>query len=534
MFHACGNGAVCGLAVALLSATRVAAQDTTGVPRTLSIGSIEQRFLRYEQSLDSTARTPWSLRPFAPHQIASMQTGSMVLRAIGNRHIPRLAGTLSLSALPADIGFVYNTTYPFGWNDAAVWKGRGTTLIAEGGAEFAWGILTATVKPLVFYSENRLFSLLPVADTGSSPFADAFAPRTIDRPQRFGDASFVRVDPGQTMVRVDLFGLTAGVSTANQWLGPMSEWPYILGDNAAGFPHVFAGIQEPLNVGIGRIQGRLFYGRLSQSDFTTVPDSSSYRFTTGIVGIFLPRGLPGLELGAARMFEYRWPDAGLSWPDFRKPFESILKEFVKGDPGMRFNRSADNQEASAFVRWVVPGSGFEAYAELGREDHNWNLRDFIASPDHSASHGLGARKAWRDTDSTLHGFRIETIDLDPSILARTRKQGFKYTHALTRQGHTEEGQLLGVGFTAIDGGGALIGWDWLKRNGNLGSMSLSRLVMHEQTESPALDVMYAFSADRSRRKGLFDVTVGLSIVYEMNRDFGGDAGNVQLRSGIRW
>src|SRR5207237_1302298 len=144
------------------------------------------------------------------------------------------------------------------------------------------------------------------------------------------------------------------------------------------------------NVWVGTIHGRVFYAELAQSAFTKLTGDTARRFGSGISASFMPALFPGLEIGGARMLATYWPEGGIGWPELRKPFEQFLKEHVRDA-----DAKVDNQEASMFARWVMPANGFEAYGEFGREDHSGNGRDLILEPDHSATFGLGLRKAWR-------------------------------------------------------------------------------------------------------------------------------------------
>jgi hypothetical protein len=314
----------------------------------------------------------------------------------------------------------------------------------------------------------------------------------------------------------------------------MTEWPFLLSNNASGFPHFFAGSSSPWNIGIGKIHGRIFYGGLSQSAYMSDPDTvTSGRFITGVMGTFSPAFLPGLEIGAGRIFEYAWPTNGISWHDLRKPFETFLKEHVKGDPNLG-TQSADNQLASIFARWVLPHSGLETYGEFGRDDHNQNARDAIAEPDHDATYGLGLRKAWLSPDGTVTGFRAEVLNMEQSTLARARAQGLWYGHTFTRQGHTEMGQVLGAGFAAIEGAGSMIGLERFSPGGASSSLSLTRMIMRVRTTEPAADVEYALAAERTRSAGPVRITTGLTAVYNLNRYFTADVGNVMVNCSIRW
>ena len=127
---------------------------------------------------------------------------------------------------------------------------------------------------------------------------------------------------------------------------------------------------------------------------------------SGIIGLITPKGFDGLELGAARFFHQAWPEDGLSLNDFTKQFESILKSSLGESP--------DNQIASVFARWAFPRSGFEIYAEYGREDHNWDFRDLILEPDHSGGYMLGITKILRSSPESFYAIRAETMNLQVS------------------------------------------------------------------------------------------------------------------------
>jgi len=390
------------------------AQDTSvrEGPRHVMVGSDDENYLRYLQDAGVAEEYPWSLREFSQKELAilAVARGSHPWsgRGVYKDYRPSI---FSFEFLPLSVVFRYNTAFPYGSNDGAVWAGRGLTSAIDLGFAFRAGPLSVTFNPIAFRSENQSFQLQASGEAGTNPLADPLFPNAIDRPQRFGTGPYSRVDPGESTVRLDLFGLAAGISTANMGWGPMEIYPYIIGANAAGFPHAFVGTSTPLPIWIGKIHGRLYWGRLDQSDFSPVSGTSYYsselesgtkRFMSGAVAIFQPRGVSGLELGAARFFHSVWPRSGIPRSYFTKPFQALLKNSLSGSGGFVGGTDAgvgDNQLASAFARWVFPGSGFELYGEYGREDHSANLRDFIQEPDHSRTYGVGFRKVFSG-DST--------------------------------------------------------------------------------------------------------------------------------------
>jgi hypothetical protein len=213
----------------------------------------------------------------------------------------------------------------------------------------------------------------------------------------------------------------------------MSEYPFLLGNNAPGIPRLFMGTARPLNVGIARLHAKVIWGRLEQSAFSPVEGSSKYfsfdepgrsRFATGLALVLLPRGLTGLELGFARFYHSVWPQEGLPPSYFRKAFDPWLKQSLPRDSALSDpSDPTDNQLASVFARWAFPGSGFELYAEYGKEDHNWDMHDAINEPDHARSYGLGFRKVFARSAGSFRGLRAELINFQMPTLARHRPQG---------------------------------------------------------------------------------------------------------------
>ena len=542
---------------------RVSAQDTVAVPLAVKdtgareaphhvmVGSDDENYLRYLQDAGLAPQYPWSLREFSQPELATMavKSGSHPWSSKGDyKDYP---AKYSFKILPVNVVFRFNSAFPYGSNDGAVWAGRGLTSAIDLGFAFRAGPLSVTINPIAFRAENASFQLQANGVPGS-PYADPLFPAGIDRPQRFGARAYSRVDPGESTVRLDVFGVAAGVSTANMGWGPMELYPYILGANASGFPHAFVGTSNPIPILIGKIHGRVVWGRLDQSDYSPVAGTTFYsskleagtrRFVSGAVGIFEPRGVPGLELGVARFFHSVWPRTGIPRRYFTKPFEAILKNSLSGpagfvggtDPGV-----GDNQLASAFIRWVFPSNGFEVYGEYGREDHSAQERDFLQEPDHSRTYGLGLRKVFRNDSLRLSAFRIELINYELPTLARHRSEGGIYIHGELRQGHTNRGQLLGSDTGVGSGGGSLISWDRYDRSGAI-SIGWTRTIREQAgdfyitglTNPRANDVQNALTFARVRYSRNGEFTSCVTMVREYNRDFQGDAWNMNLVIGYR-
>jgi hypothetical protein len=466
--HAVLAGAI---ALLVMSPTASAQSESSvaGARGGVSAGGELDNYLRY---LQTTGRVPlgaWGLRPFSAAQVDS-------LSKVGGAHpwqrswLFRSDSAHHFSVLPLAANVGFNSAFPWGSNDGAVWAGRGITTSLQGGVAATWGPVSLVLNPVVFSAQNTSFKLQPNGQTGNGRFANGDFPNEVDLPQRFGDGAYSQFDWGQSTLRIDWFGVSAGFSTANQYWGPATVFPVILGNNAAGIPHAFVGTERPTNIGIGKIQAQVVYGIERQSEFSPVvgPDTftdadhaGNKRFMSGLVVTFSPAPIPGLEIGAARFFHQAW-FGSIGSAELKSPFEGILKSTIsKGIalPGIDDKDALKNQIASLFGRWVFPHSGFEFYAEYGHEDHNADARDLESEPDHSRIAMVGFRKVFTNSDTTFHALRAEYIDGTAPTLDRHRDEGLVYVHSPLRQGHTQGGQLVGADIGVGSPAGGQVAWE---------------------------------------------------------------------------
>jgi hypothetical protein len=513
----------------------------------LVVGSELEEYLRYAQSMGVVRGDPWSLRDFSRSQ-------SVALQSVAGAHpwaariSPAAGQEFSWQFLPASIDLIANSAFPYGDNDGAVWAGKGLTTVLAAGVTASWNHFTLTLAPQFFRAENSAFTLMPTGQTGPLEFADGQFGDIVDRPQRFGASAYQRLDPGQSTFRFDGYGVTAGVSTASQSWGPSDRYQYVLGNNAGGYPHIFFGTEHPVNAGFAGIHGRLVWGSLTQSDYSPVTgpeyfvdgvQSGTKRFTAGMIAVIQPRGMKGLEIGGARFFHGAWPKDGLTRGDFTSLFQNIFKRGLPTQtslPGSDNTKGVrDNQLFSVFVRWVIPGTGFETYGEFGREDHSWDIRDFIQEPDHGgASRLVGARKMWNNG----YAFRAEAINYEAPQLTRFRPEGSVYLHYVLRQGHTLNGQPLGANVGMGSGAGSTFAVDRYNANGRT-TVEWTRSVAHERGNYPlngvvdekAVDVMHTLSLQSLRFRGPIDFTGKLNLTMNLNRYFQSDVFNLGAQFG---
>lgn len=537
--------------ITLLLVAPVAAAGQTysgaGGPHEVFVGSETEQYLRYLSVAGEANANSWSIRPLSPSQIAAMgvDTSSHPWRG-------RLWGFAKSSSLvefrllSPNASERFNSEFPYGSNDGAIWAGRGLTFAAQAGIYARVGPLSLTLLPTFFRAENSSFVLAPSSlPCGcGQPIYDS----NIDRPQQFGTTAYERVDPGQSSIRLDLVGVSAGASTANEGWGPSTEFPFLLGNNAPGFPHAFVGSSHPFPILIGRMHLRVIYGRLDQSDYSPVTGPKYYasrlqtgrvRFASGFIGSFQPRGIDGLEIGAARFIHSIWPRTGIPRSYLRKP----LRAFLKSELGTSFDTQiagSDNELASAFARWAFPGAGLEVYGEYGRDDHNYDLRDLLQEPDHQRVYSLGLAKTFRGAASQFDVLRLEVMNFElPSLTTTTRGEGTIYLHSVSRQGHTNRGQLLGADIGVGAAGASTVRWDHYSPQGRWG-LFWHRNVRQE-TGDPGLDrpstrqlsdVIQAVGFEKLTFTSRFDITTSLTLMRDFDRNFDHSLSNINAAVAI--
>ena len=533
------------ISLLLASTHPLGAQQSRLTMLDFSTGSEMEDYLRVMQIAGKVPLYPWSIRGFSRREITRLATAD----SSGPWKLRDRFATTPITVGPVRLGAIINSAFPYGANDGAVWAGRGLTSVISGGGAAGLGPVSIAVDPVAFRANNTAFDLLANGKTGPQAFnhGGAFTD-AVDYPQRFGNTAYSRADPGNSSVRFDSRLVTFGVSTANEWIGPATEYPFLLGNNAPGFPHIFLGTGEPLNIWIARIHARLMWGKLYQSDYSPVTGPAQFSFDTarGIVInggtmrlmasgelVVLPRGLPGLEAGLGRFFHVpNTPDEpnGSFW---KKPFRVLFQknEVAQGDLG-----GFDNQLASLFFRWVFPHSGLEVFGERGFEDQLYDLRDLFLDLDHEREYMLGIQKTLRTSGSSIDVLRMELVNYQEPGLARDRVEGGIYVHSTLRQGHTNRGQLLGASAGAGWAAASTIAWTRYVSSGRT-TFSLRRIVRDQRGDFQTTgvydprtsDVIIAAGAERMRQGRRIDIGVSVQAMRDFNRNFASDVSNLNLQ-----
>jgi hypothetical protein len=505
--------------------TRAQARSRIDLGGTIEVGGEEERYLRALQIAGVVPLTPWSIQPFSPTQTTLLRSARE--QPWASRYVD---DSTRFVVLRPRARLTENSTFPYQNGIGPTWEGRGLTGEAQLGVAAALGPLHFQLAPVAFAAENAPFRLATNGLAGEEARGDARFPGQIDLPQRFGTGVYSRAGFGTSSAAIDAFHLFAGISTAPQKWGPQPDFPLVLGPNAGGFPTVFLGTSTPVNLWLFKLHGRLEYGRLTESAEFPSADSTRLRFASGLVLTLVPRGVDGLELGAARFIQRYWPSDVWDWSILNRPFSGIV--WNNASP---LNQAAENQLGSIFFRWAFPKNRVEIFGEMYREDYPGKFHGHGASlierPDDYTSIALGLQRAWRIRSDHIRVLHLEIVNGEINHQERDGRllnTGFTtplppYIHGAEVQGHTLNGMLLGSP-EAYGGSGWHFGVDDFTPQGRR-SFTLERTLRLDwlptlPAEHPQVrpDVLYALRAELTRFMGKRDITVSLVPALDLNRN----------------
>lgn len=331
----------------------------------------------------------------------------------------------------------YNTAAPYGQNDGALWQGKGyNTSLTAGVRLEAYGF-EVTVKPQVAFSQNLGFEIMPGVYGSEYSY---FWAGNIDLVQRYGDSSFWTFDWGDTELRWSWNTLTIGFGFQSPWLGPAWLNPMLGSNNSGTYPKFDIGLRRTkvtlpwLGWYIGDIEGRIWCGKLSESDYFDNDSSNDYRQLTGFSIAYSPAFLPELTFSINKISIARWDEKSIK---YLNPFYDT--------------NAVEDQKCSFAVDLLFPAVGFEFYGELGLDDYN--ARGF-ANPFHTAIYTIGAKKeiSFFQKFSYFKKFNIRpeiifewnNFEMSQDFQLQWHYMGY-YSHGLIKQGYTQNGQIIGAG-----------------------------------------------------------------------------------------
>jgi hypothetical protein len=352
-------------------------------------------------------------------------------------------GNFEFQILPISLLQQYIVHHPFGWNNGPIIPAKGYQSMITAGVFVKYGPLIVQIKPEYVFASNLFFKQF------KSYYERA------DIPERFGNGTYSKFFWGQSSIRLNAGPVSLGLSSENLWWGPGIRNSLLMSNNAPGFKHITLNTIRPIRTYIGSFEGQIVGGRLEQSGFTTGL-SDDWRYLSAMVISYHPKWVPGLFLGMTRSFQ-----------QYSKQDRSFGDYFPLFQPFQKINTSEDTKErdqlTSLYARWLFTKSKAEVYFEYGLNDHSYDLRDFLMSPEHSRAYTIGMKKLLplRSSADEYIQAAFELTHMEQSLDRVVREAGEWYTHDQVRHGYTNEGRVLGAG---IGPGGNFQSFDvsWFK------------------------------------------------------------------------
>ncbi|MCA6438558.1 MAG: hypothetical protein IM581_01360 [Chitinophagaceae bacterium] len=388
-------------------------------------------YRRLQLAGDSTISSSFSIGPYTPSFMQGTGKGSkdtFLIRSMIGMSIQN------------------NSALPYGYNDESFLPAVGLQHRFTAGVQFETKNLYINIQPeWVNASNTAQNDLLPPPNNNLNNYWGkyfAMLGNRIDMPSRFGDTKISTIYPGQSAIRYQIAGLSAGISTENIWWGPARYNALISSNNAPGFLHATLKTTRPFVIPIGKIEAQFIFGKLNGSGVTPPeydriaqlgcpqcyepPIDGKTRNISGYAFSFMPKGIENLSIGMAYA-SYRYADTTLQ----------------------------SSSLGSLFFRYSMPKDRAEIYAEYGRSDKLMGPFDMFKD---SVPYGytIGFRKlvATRKKGSFVSiAAEISHLGLPKAGLIFDRNNIWGppnpnsyswYTSAKIRHGYTNRGQVMGA------------------------------------------------------------------------------------------
>jgi len=420
---------------------------------------------------------------------------------------PRDSTTFDI--LAPSVRITSHSEYPRERNNGGLVETVGMNAAVDFGVTARWKWFSAVLAPRFTHQQNHFFAVPETNRAGYSPWANPFY-RNIDYPKRFGQSGWSEFQWGGTRFQAEYGPVSAGFSTANMWVGSTRLFPLMMSNTAPGFPHAYISAR-PFNAWIMDIEVNSFWGQVAESEYFDGDAGNDRHVITGFVVGISPHFIPGLQVGAARVYH--------STDDFAELGLGGILDLTMDSPFFAGGgNDAGNAIGFLFGRFVLPESGFEVFGEWSREDTPYNLEDLIREPDWTQAYALGFQKLIQH-DRSMSSFWGELVHLGLSKPTFLGHGDFSmYTHSRVRQGHTHRGQMLGA---AIGPGSdaQTLGFDHYR--------SRSRAGLYVERTRYDDDTYYRIYSRRyGEARHQVELTVGANYLQRF--------GSIEVEGGVNW
>lgn len=425
----------------------------------------------------------------------------------------------------------FNSTYPRGYNDGAVWKGKGWNGEVHFGISGTVGLVSYTFQPVAFFAQNQSYELAP-GQAAANTYNYQFNAGNIDWVQRYGDDAYYRFHTGQSEIKLSYGGFQLAAGTQNYMIGPASHFPVMLSNNAAGIPKLNLGTDGPVllhfrEFKIGKVEANLVYGFMNESDYFDADSENDQRYFNALFIAYNPSFAPNLVLGFNKVMykQAQYFNTRDLFATVRNPREPV--KVVNGDTISSGNDFFD-QMASVTMEWKFPEVGFRVYGEYALNDFNGSSIRVLMEPEHSRAYTLGFEKLF-ENEQTDFLLSYEHTNLSRNHTYIYRPEPTFYQHHVNVQGYTNNGQVMGSAVGPGGNGDFLELKAHLKEPGMLFGLNVQRIEYNKDyfvTHSPGInrhDVEYTVGLNGY--KSFPSVTLGIETTYSYNYNRYYETGN---------
>lgn len=359
--------------------------------------------------------------------------------------------SFSLRFLSPEIITRYNSNTPFGWNDGAMIPNKGLQSLTSAGIYLKTKHFAVQLRPEILLTQNLQFQTFPGSYNDRLWSVRYFFYNETDLPEKFSRVrSFY---PGQSNIKFSFRFVSTGISTENRWWGPGKNNSILMSNSSPGFAHFFVQSEKPIKTKIGSFEFQFIAGNLIGSGeyppdtnrtynnvrlYSPKPENAN-RYINGVAVTYQPVFVKGLYLGFGRVFYLYETDRRNTIDGLIPVFGALLKNETNDE-----DQKKRDQLFSVFVKQNFDNGNSDVYLEFGRNDHSWNLRDFISDPFHSRAYIIGVNKMYQLHKRKL-AINIEVSDISRSAKTNIRITPYWYTHNMVVHGYTNYGQIIGAG-----------------------------------------------------------------------------------------
>lgn len=339
----------------------------------------------------------------------------------------------------------YNTAAPYGQNDGALWQGKGYNTSLTAGARLESYGFELTLKPQLSFSQNLGFDIMNSNYDSKYGYFWGYGHNIgADAPQRFGHSSFWAFDWGDSEIRWSWHTLTTGFGFQSPWLGSAYLNPVLHSNNAPSYPKFDIGLRRTkihlpwLNWYIGDIEGRIWTGYLTESDYFDNDDNNNHNLIHGFTFSYSPSFLAGLTIGLNRTCLVKASKENLKY------ILPINKNTHVGEQG-----AGEDQKFSFTASYLFPKVGFEIYGEIGTDDYapGGGINGYIRYFTHTMVYTVGAKKTMTLSERN-NVFGMLIFEWNNTEMSQNYQLSGGYSfgfHYQITQGYTNRGQWLGSG-----------------------------------------------------------------------------------------